>query len=955
MLRRVFLIALTMLCLSAWAAPKEPAWSGEGALFVVESHRVRLNLDIPGTNDWFGRTTWVGKTAGLFFPGEPVDLDVEMVGVQPTDQVTLELTPIQLDFVAPEGSDTFYNDANYGVIPYGAPIRRQVTVPAQDDKGHVLLKLRNLQLQMNGLHAVVIEVKGRGRQGVGTVARGLPPAECNRWQSQAMYHLGVFANVTEQLDVCQRLGYKWIRTDAFPNWWGVDAGKDKPFDWTKTDAAIEEYRKRGLYIISNMYGSPPWSIDRKNWDAYFYCHNEEYDPIMGQFAEGAAKRYCGADGEGPLQIVDYWNEPWECGGISAWRGDSIRYRQLYGTLYDGLKRGSPKIKVGGCSSIMNTMDKFFQYDTGTDWSKKIDVLSDHYVPPHACYGPRVAERMGIFSIESETWLGNDAPRVVNTLALFLAAGQKIVNANHPAHVIWSNASGVLMLRPSGAAMNIFFHFTNGRPFERVVFFDNLPYLFQFGKGKNVSFVLTGDPTYVYDVPQLKYWQIKPNGSMRLSSLKGKLQVYDVYGNLLPTKKGYYTVPISRTPVWVTADGLDAEKVIDAVRQAQMEKVKPVELIPRDFTAVPGANSPLQVEVHNVLNRPVAGTVTVSGDKLTLATASLPVTLNAGERKTLAFPVATVAADAANAYPVTVQFAGKDGDASYSEVLNADVISAGSPTIDGQLADWDKALPVRVIGPIRGQEQINMLWRPWEQNKIVDKGMAEFRAMRDDKFLYIAVRERNKVWTPMARLSTRNDDIYFGTTPETKHTYWAANFGTDPGEGKNPYAPTPYVGNVLQIGIGLGLGSAAHNLPEPKNVPIDLMAMPDTDYEYGVWGTPDGGVEIWRSYYAGGPTSHYFPRTLPFDKYNGLPPNAKAVVRKDGDDVIYEVALPLADMKLLKPEMLAAGKTICLTFRLPGSGVLFGTGKAATRPNGMSLLPRWEQSPSNSIRWGLAEK
>ena len=56
-------------------------------------------------------------------------------------------------------------------------------------------------------------------------------------------------------------------------------------------------------------------------------------------------------------------------------------------------------------------------------------------------------------------------------------------------------------------------------------------------------------------------------------------------------------------------------------------------------------------------------------------------------------------------------------------------------------------------------------------------------------------------------------------------------------------------------------------------------------------------------------------------------------------MIYEVALPLEDMPLCKPEMLAPGKTICLKFKMPGSNVKFGTGKSATRPNGMSALPR----------------
>src|SRR5690606_28168073 len=131
------------------------------------------------------------------------------------------------------------------------------------------------------------------------------------------------------------------------------------------------------YAISNMYGSPRWTISEENWKAYHYLHDEEYDQQMGDFVEEAVRRYCGEDGEGPLQIIDYWNEPWEGGGISAWHGDAIRYRQTYKILYERAKKGSPHIKVGGASSIMNTEDKFFIHDTGVDWTKYFDVFTDH--------------------------------------------------------------------------------------------------------------------------------------------------------------------------------------------------------------------------------------------------------------------------------------------------------------------------------------------------------------------------------------------------------------------------------------------------------------------------------------------------------------------------------------------------------------------------------------------------
>lgn len=106
--------------------------------------------------------------------------------------------------------------------------------------------------------------------------------------------------------------------------------------------------------------------------------------------------------------------------------------------------------------------------------------------------------------------------------------------------------------------------------------------------------------------------------------------------------------------------------------------------------------------------------------------------------------------------------------------------------------------------------------------------------------------------------------------------------------------------------------------------------------------------------AGGPRMHYMPRIIPKEKYDGVPPGARAVVKKMGDDVIYEIALPLADMKALTAERLAPGRTVNLTFNLPGSGVQFGEGRSATHDNGLTLLPRWAVTRSNSIAWGVAQ-
>lgn len=953
-------LAMPMLAAAALAAaagaadePK-PAWGSEGSLFGAVTHLEKMGYDMPGAKGWNGRIVWTGKPGALFFPGESVDIDVQLTGVKADAPITVEITPIDQPFLKPDGDDLLFLP-NYGVASRGKTAALKAAFASPEDAAKGLLKLRNLPVSDFGVAAVALVIKDLGKQPVGTVARAHQPRRGDRSLSQPMYHMGggsICGSWETQMGVVARVGYRWIRPDNFPNWQGSDGGsREKPFDFTKQDYMMDCFKKNGLYLISNAYGSPNWSMDKANFDAYFYSHNQEDDALFSKWAEEAAKRWCGADGEGPLQMIDYWNEPWEGGGISAWKGDAIRYRQLYDAIYDGMKKGAPKIKVGGCSSIMNTGDKFFTSpELEAKYNKRVEILTDHYVGAAMCYGPRIAERMGIISMESETWFGGNARYQAATLAFYLASGQKIVNTNHPAQILWCNTPEVPLPKPSLLAMNTFFFFAGDRPFERVVFMDQLPWLFQFGKGSECAFMLLGDGSHIIAD---QFDQIRADGHIRIPALGGKIKVYDVYGNELQAKGGVVNVPLNRDAYWVEAVGQDADVVVKAVREAQIEDVKPVSLALRDFTAVPAAGGTVEVEVWNVLNRPVSGSVALKLPAvISLAAKSQAVQLAAGERKTLTFALTKATPDALNAYPAEVTFKGPDGKATLAEVLQANVIVAGTPKVDGKLDDWSAVPVVRGTLGNAGPDMTVKLWKPWEQQAEAKKGLAEFRVMRDDKFLYVAIRERNAEWKPVPRLSTRDDDKFFGNTPITAHTYWSKNFGIpEPGD-----QSLPYYGNMAQIAIGLGLGSAAHKLPEPKNCPPGILAMPDTDYEYAVWGAPDGGAEVWRNYAAGQNwVRHFAPHTVPKGSYDGVPKGFQAVVRQDGADVIYEIALPLADMPLLKPGMLAAGKTVCLTFKLPGSNVLFGTGKSATRPNGMSTLPRWERSPSNTIRWGIAKQ
>lgn len=937
------------LCILSCLLTLLPASAQDVKLFEFPEQLEPLQLDMMANNDWSACISTAQPLSGIAYPGEALKLEITLsnAGKEPLAAApTLEAVRINMQFEKydPSRGDPMISGFQISLTPVG-PRSRSTLEPVTIAPGKTAtLSWSPAKDACNefGVYALIVELPGKGRQAAGTFGRAhVPnPAAGDGKSSPLLYHQHWGWPMDLQMALVARLGYRWVRTDGTPTWGNVatrtaDGGPDGPFDWAKLDEMMEIYRRYGLWVQSNMYGSPQNATTEANWKAYNVVHLPKYDQAWGSFVEEAVRRYCGKDGNGPLQIIDYYNEPWEGGGISGWKSDSARYRAIYKIIYDRAHKASPHIQVGGCSSIMNTVDKFFSVK---DWRTmyKFDILTDHYVQPYSSYGPRLAKNLGIPSIETETWIGNTPDNLVATATHFLAAGQSKVNPNHPVQLFWKRGQSVLMPSPPVMAANQFLFATAGKEFKRIVFLDHLPWLYEWSDGKSSLFILAGDRHRINAAAATLYDQIRANGTITISNLRGKLRAYDTYGNPYPATRGRYTVPCAYTSVYLEAPTLAPGAVIGAVRDGVMEGIKPVEIFADDFAVPVGQAKTLDVDVHNVLNRPVAGTLTVtppSGIRLAGTTAVL--SLKPGETQTVKLPIQSADVNPANAYEFAYKFAGNDGGAELTEVLHANVLAYGHPTIDGSLADWTDVPPVIVFGEALQRDMTERAWKPWEQEKEVSKGLAEVRFKWDEQNLYIAVRDRNKDWQAKPRLSARDDDSYFGKD-DMAQTYI-----------KGIYEALPFSGHCVQLGIGLGLHKAG--LAPMTNVPARMVADDDTDYEYAFWGAPDGG-EIWRNSQPGMQLFNFLPRCMP-QGYSGVPKGATTVVKRDGDDTIYEVAIPLADMPELQP---APGKIIKLTFALPGSGIKFGLGRSRTRSNGLTLKNTWEADPSCDIRWGFVK-
>ena len=142
--------------------------------------------------------------------------------------------------------------------------------------------------------------------------------------------------------------------------------------------------------------------------------------------------------------------------------------------------------------------------------------------------------------------------------------------------------------------------------------------------------------------------------------------------------------------------------------------------------------------------------------------------------------------------------------------------------------------------------------------------------------------------------------------------------------------------------------------DADRVPYGFHAVPDTDYEFSLYGCAPGERELWRHLAPGLPRAHDWPRQPRGPSTTGVAQNARHVVKRDPSAYCYEIAIPKEELAELK---LAKGTTFGFVFKIgngEGANAEDGKDKAVTKNNGLSLHPYWEPHPSCAVRWALID-
>jgi hypothetical protein len=977
------------------------AWLGraEGGAMFGDANTLPLRCE--KTNE-VCRITAGNAPGFLYLPGERVDLTLEFrAGPDkgPIKDFALEIQGVHTR--KPNKTKEYMDPYGYPDVLNldGTPIRHPLEVTLEEGKATTVMAAGLPVPDRYGTYCVVL-TRGDKRYLLGSVSRVMKSREFGTVENTPIFGEGALLSCyarDQSPKMISRLGIRGVRCEI--SWRANKA--DGTYDWKEYDGLTADLKAGGVQAMFTLGGvdrsrygiqtkewSPVPAAVTTNWNGTPYGGQADWgcDPKYFDQYEAWVKQFCERyweGGKGALWGLENYNEPWEGGGISGYARDGLSYREWQKRMALAAHAVNKDIRICAASSIMNTEDKLFPEGPDAkgqyEFDRYIDVFTDHYVPPYCAYGAMVAKRHGKFSIENETWLAISEYLLPQIMCQWLAAGQQLVAPFHPAALFDRLGPNEPVNFPTTVpvAVAAFNHFVTGHPFERLVFPEHLPWLFQFGKDDDPEAVCVllgqlltrGGPT-PQDEPKGRLWaQVDSvdGGTIAIDNADGALRFHDVAGNEILKGRKTVTLDLAILPTYIHSTRGPA-LVAERVRAARIEGKYPAEILPHDFTQrIADTNLTLRVDVANRLNRPIKGTLRAQApDGFAVADNDREVRLAAGEKRAVTLRFRKAAASPLNQYPFAFVFDTDAGKCAYSETLNCAVAVKGARKIDGDLSDWDNVPGITLVGEQKGIDPDELARRPWLRLvKDLPGGAvaAELKMAWDEEFLYVAARVSDATsQTNKVRMEGRDENGYFHSAASDNEEPWKTWLkGAVPGSSfaqvpyiykKQPW-DNSYVGDQLQLAFDVIPGW--HDLePTTNRVPYGFHAVPDTDYEFSAYLCADGRSELWNLLTPDMPRIHDWPHQ-PKGKVTTNPtPGAKHVVKQDGNVRIYEIALPRTRM----PELsLQPGRTFKFAFHVgnnQGASIAYGNKKAVTKLNGLALHPYWVPKPSCDVEWALVE-
>ncbi|MFN8254321.1 MAG: hypothetical protein U0W24_01450 [Bacteroidales bacterium] len=529
--------------------------------------------------------------------------------------------------------------------------------------------------------------------------------------------------------------------------------------------------------------------------------------------------------KGCVTGVHLWNEPWEGISISGWQSDMLRYREIYKSMAKGVmeaRKQGADVLIGGCDSHSNAFDKLFG-DGSNEFLPIYDFVSIHYegMESPCLYSEwinRKDHKGRVLIWDTESWVGNTDDRIGTVVATNRSAGYDrsmgiyggymITGNQETKRIRTSNGTREINAIPSvwspAAALGAVQNMVGERDFNQLLFKNGLPWIMQFdgyeGNTDDGTFVVCGDIGEAFGPEQILFREVRSLSDIKekesilaklaqtpadsteyeklieqLSELKpltdGKMTIkaepsfrlYDFYGNLIPAKGSIIEIPLSFRGYYLRTDGSKGSfmKLQNALKNGNIQGYEPVEIIAKDMTKRIEQNASFELQITNILNRPVSGTFQIKLGDLKLSY-NPKLSLKGNETSSIQVRITGGNSSPDNKYALEVFFdAGKDGKALHWEDLHVNAISKLNVVVDGKLDEWTKAVPQTVTAGKVSLSVTEAAWYPFKQFDKNSDGMANGYLAYDENYFYFAAKVADKTPHPGTyRFENRYDDEFF---------------------------------------------------------------------------------------------------------------------------------------------------------------------------------------------------
>ncbi|MGD0091455.1 MAG: hypothetical protein ABSE73_16170 [Planctomycetota bacterium] len=707
-----------------------------------------LGCAAPDTNCVVVATSQPGA---IFYPGEPVKMTVKVT----RKDTPLESVTFALQEVSTRQGRLYDKPMGWSMTPPVAlDVLRQcgsitAAVKTEDQPGATAqLDVELPTPETYGCYVITIAPNGKDPQFLCSLLRAIKPVAGFHTDVPMMAEGASFLEGGKdeksrkdpdaqraRLAILTRLGVKVVRWE-FGGMRGMK--QDGAMDWKDLDLPFQLLEEAQLKLCVTLGAVPYWAMPFSGPTPAISPAMQDHTPdpkyleAYGNWVEAFCRRFW-KNGTGTLWAIECWNEPWE------------------------------------------TEDKFLTGEDRAEWMQRIDAISDHYVMPPNNYGAMVARKWGKEVFETETWGASTEMLMYQFVTQFLACGDTMINPMQ-APMMCYNTPGhpdeYRFPKPAALAANALNFFLTGRPFQRMLFLQHVPFAFQFGKDPDAVVILLGRLR-----PNLSafgggnrdslWWQLnlRQGGTITIDNPDGKLEFYDMAGNRAFQDRQAVTLPLDLQAHYIRAPK-DGMALIEArLKAARIEGLRPVEIIAHDFGApVDSGAAQVRVTVHNLLNRPATGALRLAPPEgFALASNLVQVQLGAGETKDFTVAITKGVPSPVNMYELSYDFASDCGLADWKETLHVLLAKKSTKTIDGNLDDWNDDYGVLVRSTGQKVDATLQAWQPF--NKFAelqpDGSFAELKAAWDDRFFYIAARVNSPAAGPgHIRVAKWDENKYF---------------------------------------------------------------------------------------------------------------------------------------------------------------------------------------------------